>query len=480
MCAVRRRAVLAAAIAVVLLVAALHWHRVSGPTRSTRLGFEEKAQAEPAAIQAPELAPPENVEDTREPERGVIVGRLTYEDGSPAAQLPVNLEYGHHPTTSDAEGGFRIAAQPGRHQLRLNLLVLETFELRPGQEHVVNRVVPRGAEVSGKIVAAEDGRPLGDALPRVEGAVVFETFARKDGTFEFGWVPNGSYHVLARTGSRRTEVAAFDVASTAVELSIKIPEVIPLRLRFENVPPEWREEIPLFVDIHDEAKRLLTSRPSNRIGGLGGPRSIDLDAEGRPCWPLPTPVPGKHVLSLRHLAWDVPYLEVPIESPACGRDEVVVRIPDGARVVVSQVEGLSSGLGRLGGIAIGPACEYLGGQEKEVTLPRVPAGHHTIWKTSMWSVVRIGEIEVPTAGDVRYVVPGDLSARIVGEKDGDEAVRLYREADDLLVAWADGSGRMEINPLAPGRYVLVVDARRIPIELNPHDVIDLGEDFDRR
>jgi len=252
-----------------------------------------------------------------------------------------------------------------------------------------------------------------------------------------------------------------------------VPRASPLRLRFENVPPEWQQRIPLFIEIRDEADRLHALRPGDSIGSFGGPASVDIDSTGHPLNPPPTPAPGKYVLSLRHKAWvDVAYLEIPIESPACGNAEVLVHIPDGARVVVSQANHLASRAGKLSGLAIGPAGEYLDLQDN-VVLPRVPAGHHTIWKTSSWAIVRIGEVDVPASGDVAYVVDRELNANIEGKSEGACAVRLLRAADSVLVAEKrNGSPQIGFSPLAPGRYVLVVDERRIPIDLHAREVID--------
>jgi len=477
----RGRILLAAAVAAVAVVAMLKFgrtlHRSQHAAPDEQVQFGTPRPDEVARTTSGDEATAELAE-----ERGIVWGRLTYEDASPAAGLPVGLEYGHFMTSTDAAGRFRIDAPPGRHGLYVGLLDVETFELRPGQQHVADHVVPRGASVSGVVVAAEDGAPLGRGWPCLYGdRVNTMTFVRDDGTFRFGWIPSGSYHILVPNSGpgRRTESITFVVESTDVVLRIEVPIAPPLRLRLENLPSEWRQTIPLYIEIRDEAGRRHTVPPSNAIGGPHGPDSTYLDPTGRALNAPPTPVPGKYVLRLLHVAWSSPYLETPFESPRRD-DELVVRIPDGARVVVSQLREVTSTLGRLNGLAVGTACEYLYPDSTQVVLPRVPAGRQAISKTNTWSVVLLGHVDVPSSGDVMYVVDCDLDAGISGAMVGDRAIQLLREADHMLVASKPvSSPQFVFSPLAAGHYILVVDGHRIPIALNARQVIDLSDQLAR-
>jgi len=426
--------------------------------------------------------PADETEAAKAEDRGVIRGQLTYADASPARGVPVSLKYGHFMTHTDAAGRFLIDAPAGRHQLHVGLLALEEFELRPGQEYIADHVVPHGANVSGIVVAAEDGAPLGDGWPWLYGDCVNTmTFTRDDGSYRFGWVPSGSYHIVVPQSGphRRTESVAFVVESTDIDLRIEVPIAPPLRLRFENLPEEWRETIPMYIEIVDEANRRYTVPPSNAIGGPSGAGSPELDPEGRALNAPQTPVPGKYVLRLLHTRWDKPYMELPVELPSVD-DEIVVRIPDGARVVVSQLREVTAHVWRFDGLAVGTACQYLYGSDTQVVLPRVPAGRQSIWKTGYWSDVRLGQLDVPLSGDVKYVIDRELNAGIRGGMVADRAIRLLREADDALVASkSEGSPQFLFAPLRAGRYILVVDGRRIPVALNPRQMIDLGNKFAR-
>jgi hypothetical protein len=215
------------------------------------------------------------------------------------------------------------------------------------------------------------------------------------------------------------------------------------------------------------------------MGGPSGPVSTHLDPAGRALNAPPTPAPGKYLLRLVHRALSSPYVETPFESPSRG-DEIVVRIPDGARVVVSQLGEVTAHLWRLNGLAIGKACESLYRNSTQVVFPRVPAGRQSIWKTNTWSVVRLGQVDVPPSGEVMYVIERDLDAGIKGGLVWDRAIQLLREADEALVASKrEGSPQFLFSPLRAGRYILVVDGQRTPIALNARQMIDLGDQFAR-
>jgi len=475
--------ILAATVAVAAVVATLRWEPTS---RSRAPVARERDEARPATLRRDhdsESVPGEPATADATADRGIVRGRLTYEDGSPAAGLPVTLQYGHFPTTTDNAGEFRIDAPSGEHALYLGLLELEEFELRPRQEHVAEHVVPRGAVVSGSVVAAEDGRPLGRLWPWLYGSRLSEmTFTREDGTFMFGWVPSGTYHLVVPDSGprRRTEVAVFTVESADIVVRIEAAEAPPLRVRLENLPAEWLKTVPLYIEIRDEAGHPHTVPPSDAIGGPHGPFETSVDPTGYVLYAPPVPIPGRYMLSLLHMAWDTPYLEVPFESPACVDNEIVVRIPDGARLVVTHPGDVRLPWGRLSGLVVGTSFGNFGDAAERVVFPRVSAGRQTIWKTNTWSVVRVGEVEIPGSGEASYTIDSDLGARIEGASRGERNVRLHREGDGLLVAWKrEGSPQIAFGALAPGRYTLLVDDRRIPIELAIRQVIDFGDEFAR-
>jgi len=471
------------AVAATAVAAGVIWNSGGAAHRLQRARPSEPSRLETPSLDERSLTtPPDDTEAVVDNDRGVIRGRLTYRDGSPAGGVPVSLQYAHFKTQTDAAGQYRIDAPAGQHSLYVGLLEIEDFELRAGQQHVADHVIPRGATVSGVVVAAEDGSPLTRGWPRLYGELVSAgSFTRKTGAFQFSWIPNGNYHlVVAGSGpSRRTALIAFAVESTEVDLRVEIPIAPPLPLRFTNLPAEWRESVPFHIEIVDGGGRRHTVPRSNAIGFPGGPESTDFDQAGRAQNAPPTPAPGKYVLKLMDVAWSEPYLEVPFDSP--GRDqEVEVRIPDGARVVVSQLhEVITHTSPRLNRLVVGTACERLL-PFRQIEFPRVPAGRRAIWKIGSWSSVRLGQVDVPPSGDVMHVIDRDLNAGIRGEGVGDREIQLLHEADDALVAWKlEGSPKFLFSPLCAGRYVLVVDGHRRAVELNARQMIDLGDQLAR-
>jgi len=430
--------------------------------------------------------PPEAPEgDTRtatDDDRGIVRGHLTYADGSPAHGLPVSLRYGHFKTPTDVDGGFRIDVPAGRHELYVGLLEIEKFELRPGQHHIADHVVPRGASVSGVVVAAEDGAPLGGGQLRLYGDRMLELApVRNDGTFLFEWVPSGRYQIVVPESGlgHRAESVPFAVESTGIELRIEVPTAAPLPIRFKNLPAEWSRTIPMFIEIADEAGRRYTVRPSEHMEHNLGPSSTDLSATGRALDAPLTPARGKYVLRLIDGAWNIPYLETRFEIP-CRENEITIDIPDGARVVVSQLREVTAHLWLLNGLVVGAAGARLHRDSSRVVLPRVPAGRQMIWKTNAWSVVKLGELDVPPSGDLTYVIDRELNAGVKGEEVWRREIQLLREDDEALVAWKQkGSPKFLFTPLRAGRYILVVDGQRTPISLSARQLIDLGDQLAR-
>jgi hypothetical protein len=106
----------------------------------------------------------------------------------------------------------------------------------------------------------------------------------------------------------------------------------------------------------------------------------------------------------------------------------------------------------------------------------VPAGTHTVWHTSVSSLVRIGEVCVPPSGDIAFAIDAERTAGIVGHVPGlpgdEHHVQLTRAADSLCVGrMVRHYGSFRFGPLHPGRYWLIIDSRRVPVELLPHQIL---------
>jgi hypothetical protein len=426
-----------------------------------------------------EALPAEGVarDEAAEP-RAIICGTVKYEDGAPAEGLRVHCVAGPE-VSLDPQGSFHFEVEPRVFwKVCLGRIALEMIYAEPGEEYRVNAVVPRGAELHGVVVTADGGRAATGCLvflfsERWGTLGMIET--RRNGHFDTDWLPHGTYDVIVqpvRHQRYRTEIVSFD-STTGRRLRIALSPAPAMPLRFENLPPEWRSGLPLVVWCFDGKSRLLTPAPTNRIGArVDGLRSLDLDEEGRPTSSMPTPEPGNYTLALldpahrerRWLTRDIVVTDGPLE-------DIVLRIPDGARVVVTP-EGDTTNLDNL---VIGPAAAS-NSDDGVYLFPRVPAGHHAIWWSGNGALVRLRDIDVPKSGEIRCTphIPEDAAA-ITGWAARRGPTELRRPGDDQLVARKSPRGLwFEFAPLAPGHYVLVVGERRVPITLAPRQRLELG------
>lgn len=507
---VRRAVVSAGLVAVVALLWALLPQKAANRTApSPATGPLKPAPTATGGSPAePEAAPPE-----AEAAPGTVSGTLRYEDGTPAVGGKLTMHSGD--VEVDATGAFRFDnVRPGYQSIFLvRQLELREFWLDPGEERRFDLVIARGGTLRGRVVAAEERLPLNCAVDLVtrEGRIIYRDGTR-GGSFDFGWVPGGGYYVVAHGHYARwnpakldasagkvapepedgefdlrnrdlevakpgfqTTVVACDVDRPDVALEIALPHSRSIDVRFENLPPEWAGrgdvEIRYVIQWRDRRGLDFTLPPSNAIGwSFGGPFGTALDERGAAS--LRAPPPGVYTMSFVDPYGRVPaWLEQEVTIPEGSLPDPVIRLPDGARVIVSH--------GGPDGLAIGPVIAYAArASDADRVFARVPAGHHAIWTLGDFCKVRVGEIDVPSGGEIRHEIKPSGTASLYARlesTDGDDPAELRREGDNEVVA-------SEYRPrhwfsffeLEAGRYTLIVKGRRIPIVLAEGQRLDLG------
>jgi hypothetical protein len=410
---------------------------------------------------------------------GTVVGTVRYEDGTPAAGLRIMVGGSSTWHRIGDDGSFRfesVRAHPW-HRLTLDTVDVAHFPLAAGEEQRFDIVVPRGGVLRGIVVTKEDGAAAKRCPVLVsadEWGEVASRLTREDGTFEVGWVPGGRWvlRVIPDRSTHQSIVVECPVRGRDVDVRVELESARPLPLRFENLPPEWREEMPLVPWLHDRGGRLLSLPPSNAIGWPGGEWSTSLDPLGQPKNRIASPAPGVYTVAMvqttPHSPYHgIPWLMLPVNIPEDMQAEVVIRIPDGARVTVVSPQPLRE-------LAIGPARAYGDdGAPPRYTFPRVPSGDHAIWEVGRLHMVRVGEITVPAGGDFRHELAPTGTAQLSGE--ASLPLELRRTADDLIVArkWTGGV-RFQFPHLSAGRYVLATRESRVPVELVEGQALDVG------
>jgi len=404
---------------------------------------------------------------------GSIRGTVRYEDGAPGVGLRLTAAGVAH---TDHSGSFCFYdAEAGPCWLALEAVLLEKFLLLPAKEHRLDVVIPRGGVLRGTVVTADDGSPARGCPVLVSSAhwtVLSTAVTEADGTFVIGWLPGGSYDVVVYPGYRRSHGSAAVsvlVDAAGCDLSVHLPAVPQLPMRFENLPVEWRERVPLAVWFFDDAGHLLTLPPSNKIGWPGGERWIEVDANGTPIGGIPAPGLGHYRLALLDPHYrETPWLQISIDVRRA-MDGIVVNVPAGARVnVVARAA-------RLGQLAIGPA---VAGKSVDgvFRFPRVPSGRHEIWRLDRWSRVRVGEIDVAVGDPVLHELYVPRDGRIRAQLQRPARVELRRLSDGGRVAELRGDKHLGIDfwPVDGGAYELLVGGHAIPLVLTAGQDLDLG------
>ncbi|MHC4955070.1 MAG: hypothetical protein ACYTGZ_14420 [Planctomycetota bacterium] len=297
----------------------------------------------------------------------------------------------------------------------------------------------------------------------------------EDGTFWLGWVPGGAWSVRVTPGNYLLDSHSFvrlpaDVRGRDTDLRVEIDRSPPLPIRFTNLPPEWRETLPLVLWWYDPSGNLLSLPPTNAIGWPSGHSSTPLDREGRPRNRVPVPPPGIYTIRLvddqiRSRDFGPHWFEQTITIDEGVPGELVVRVPDGARVTVITQEEHER-------LAIGPVIAW-SGSETEHRFARVPAGKHEIWSHDRFSATRIGEVSVPIGGEIRCELAPIGSATLTGISS--EEFRLCDASTGVPVAIWYPDAKFRFRNLRAGRYVLVTRARRVPVDLVDGQVLDLGD-----
>ncbi len=448
---------------------------------------------------------------------GTVTGTLRYEDGAPAVGRSLTID-GEQDVEVDAAGDFHFDnVRPGYRTLFLvPRLELRDLWLEPGEERGIDLVIARGATVRGRVVAADERVPVFCAIDVVtrEGRILHRGETKKHGLFDLGWVPGAGYvvaHGHCAQWSRRkpdvskggsdpepdeeehegelenwgrdrelakpplqSAVVACDTDRPDVALEIALPRSRGIEIRFENLPPEWTgrgSAIPYMIWWRDRRGIDLTLPPSNAIGNpFPGFGSISLDE--RDTVHLSAPPPGVYTMSLLDPngflpAWVEPEVTIPEGAPP----DQTIRLPDGARVIVSH--------GGPEGLAIGPASAFPPRPpDPGHVFPRVPKGHHAIWRVGRFSRVRVGEIDVPSGGEIRHEIGPSGTAGVRAKLEaagGDDPAELRRESDNEVVASECWSRHwFAFSGLEAGRYTLIVKGRRIPVVLVEGEKLDLG------
>jgi hypothetical protein len=474
--------------------------------------FEALPTAGSAPPPEPEAPPAADSEEAR----GTITGTLRYEDGAPAVGRKLTI-HGEADVEVDAAGVFRFEnVRPGSHTIFLvRQLDLTELWLEPREERRFDLVIARGATVCGRVVSADERVPVFCAVDVVtrEGYILYRGQTYKNGLFDFGWVPGGSYVVAhgnnAQWSREKTEVSkgddeelegefepwgrdlkvakpgfqsavvAYDGDRPDVAMEIALPRSRQIEIRFENLPPEWTGpidyEIRYMIWWRDDRGINFTLPPSNAIGqSFDGVEWTSLDERGAVS--MPAPPPGTYTMSFLDPYGRVPvWIEQKVTIPEGPLPDLAIRLPDGARVIVLR--------GGRECLAIGPAIAYpprprRSAPDPEHVFPRVPRGHHAIWRLDRFHRVRVGEIDVPATGDIRHVLGPNGTSQLQAKLESnaqDDPAELRREADGEVVAqeywplhWFEFSG------LEAGRCTLVVKGRRIPVVLAEGQRLDLG------
>jgi len=481
-----RAAISVAALAVIVMIT-LVYTRGGTPARTERAPEAPPAlESTPASARAAELEDAPTAEPTPPPESGAtgtVFGTVRYEDGVPATGLRVTVWNGKAPTLGD-DGCFRFEGVDAdtSHRLSVEGVTVARFSISPDEERRLDIVLPRGGTLCATVVTKEEGEAIQDCrilLSSTEWGWITMGMSREDGTFEVGWVPGGHYRFLvfprypyAVDPTHRTAAVEVQVGDGGLAFRITLQPARPIPLRFQNLPPEWTERMPLVAWWYDRQGRLLSLPPSNAIGWDGGDWDTDLDPLGRPKYGLPIPPVGEYTLELvqvtpREGYYGLPWLTMPVVVAETMPSEITVRLPDGARVTVVAQDAFEE-------LNIGPARAYRERREPaHYVFPRVPAGHYVIWERDRWNQVRVGEITVPTGGEIREDLSPAGTAILVGKSPA--LLELRRASDDLLVARADfGGGQFRFSHVPAGRYLLSTGQSQVQVDLLDGQTLDVG------
>lgn len=225
----------------------------------------------------------------------------------------------------DASGGF---------QREIGKATLEVPPLASGERREVELIVPHGADRLwfGRVVAAEDGSPIGGAAVRLEDSIswrrgtgdpVAETVSRSDGVFELAVPGHRPTIAWVRAAGRSPELVGlqldYDRAGSEQEIRLSLAPRLEVDLVSDGPLPEGasvRALVPSFLWVGTEGV------------------SLPLAWKPDPSWTLPVEDRATVVFE------DLP-VGVPIELDLLDGDRILSSVPEPLLLASGEVLGVS-------------------------------------------------------------------------------------------------------------------------------------------
>ncbi len=169
-----------------------------------------------------QLADAENHHDLYFDDGLVVSGRVSFDDGTPAAGATVHTNAGVGAVAqADDTGNFEILDQPVQGSFRLvarldSRTASKTIEL-PSEAAGIELVLERRSDEPGAIAGRVEGLDIDQlagvdlSLRRSDQSIRVHKRPSYDGTFDFGNVTPGSWHVQAQRAGRRTLLEQVEV-----------------------------------------------------------------------------------------------------------------------------------------------------------------------------------------------------------------------------------------------------------------------------
>ncbi len=213
----------------------------------------------------------------------IVVGQVTYEDGSPAADVEVNTQGTKHGNWSevltDAEGRYRLVlADVDDYNIWANAddlicEAIDSFEVAPGESREAPTLtLVEGAFVTGHVLDADTGKPLdvypentrvasyGPHRPR-SGAACISAPVNEDGSFRLRVAPGDVYVYLMNiedlefVDPRATTISVGDGEEVAVTFLIR---------EYTDGEPVSATDTPVRPELPQAGREMLRQRGLSR------------------------------------------------------------------------------------------------------------------------------------------------------------------------------------------------------------------------
>ncbi|MEM8883332.1 MAG: sigma-70 family RNA polymerase sigma factor [Planctomycetota bacterium] len=378
-----------------------------------------------------------------------------------------------------AEGQFRFEYQPLRDLQSRSLgignkrtwISFATIAPQSRIDTAVDLTLLPGVVLEGIVLL--DGQPIPEKQVQLKRRGVYEggpeqgregwTFTDADGRFRFAHLPRGDYQLTVRHTGCEIWAGTVEASDEAALVEIQLRHQRELEVRFENLPPEWRDA-PIYLHVSDSEHLFVHSYRPRLVDGVAR---------------IPAPPPGRYrIMQIASLGSPLPAMESNVEIAPHTLEPVVFKLPSGAVLtgIVTKSDGtpyhgaLELERGKLG---------FRTDKRGRFRVPSAPAGRTWVRLPLDLLRARLIEIDVPAGGAAHFDIRLPGGAGFTTEATSDRKLDFYivelRRGDEVVGQGFSYDGKVRFEHLAPGRYELQVRAneattRKITVDLAANEM----------